>query len=111
LIETFEEKMIQRISFAMATFALMVASAAGTYKVTIFDKSMLNGKELKPGEYKLEVKDDHTAVLKQGKNVVEVPVKVETTEKKVNTTSVKYVNGAISEIRIGGTTTKLVFEN
>lgn len=93
----------------MSTFALVIASAATSYKVTLFEKSTLNGKELKPGEYKVELKGDNTAVLKQGKNVLEVPVKVENTPGKANATSVKFVNGAIQEIRLGGTTTKLVF--
>ncbi len=94
----------------MSTFALAAASAATSYHVTLFEKSMINGTELKPGDYKLQV-IDNKAVIKQGKTVAESSVKVESTEQKIKSTSVKYVNGAIQEIRIGGTKTKLVFEN
>jgi hypothetical protein len=103
--------MIRRILLTMSTFALVVASAASTYTVTVFEKSMLSGKELKAGDYKVELKGDNTAILKQGKNVLEVPVKVQNSDKKINSTSIKYVNGAIQEIRLGGTNTTLVFDN
>ena len=102
--------MITKMIFVMSTFALAAASAATSYRVTLFEKSVINGTELKPGEYKLQV-IDNKAVLKQGKTVAEAAVKVESTEQKISATSVKYVNGAIQEIRIGGTKTKLVFEN
>jgi len=102
--------MLRKVLLTMSTVALVVASAASTYKVTVFEKSMIQGKEVRPGEYKIELKGDNTAVLKQGKNVLEVPVKVENTESKVSTTSIKYVNGTIQEIRLGGTNTKLLFE-
>ncbi len=102
--------MIKKVIFVLSTFALAVASAATSYRVTLFEKSMVNGTELKPGEYKLQV-TDNKAVIQQGKTKAESTVKVETTEQKISSTSVKYVNGAIQEIRIGGTKTKLVFEN
>ena len=94
----------------MATFALVIASAASTYSFTIFEKSTLNGKELKPGEYKVELKGN-TAIVKQGKSAFEAPVRVETTGDKASISSVKYVDGVIREIRLGGTKTKLIFEN
>ena len=49
-----------------------------------------------------------------GKQTVEVPVKVETGEKKYDTTAIRYTGTgekqSISEIRIGGTKTRLVFD-
>jgi hypothetical protein len=92
----------------MTTLALVVASAASSYKVNIFEKSTLNGKELTPGEYKVQIKDN-VAVLTQGKTVTEVPVKVVATDTKNRTSSVKYVDGTIKEMRLEGTNKKLVF--
>ncbi len=102
--------MVHKILIAFSTLALAIASAAPSYSIKLFDPATLNGTQLKPGEYRLEVKDNK-AVLKLGKQVVEAPVTVENTPSKIGTTSVKSVNGQIQEIRLGGTTTKLIFAN
>ncbi|MEO8131950.1 MAG: hypothetical protein ABJF23_10635 [Bryobacteraceae bacterium] len=106
--------MIKKAIFAFATFAIAVASAASSYRLTVFEPSVLNGTELKPGEYKLEVKDN-TAVITRGKQVIEAPVKIETVPAKFGATSVRYTNGngkqSVDEIRLGGTNTKLVFNS
>jgi hypothetical protein len=50
----------------------------------------------------------------KGKQTVEVSVKVESVEQKFDTTAVRYSGTEkmqISEIRIGGTKTKLIFSN
>jgi hypothetical protein len=103
--------MFKKIALSFATLALAVASAA-SQKVTLHQDAELNGKHLKAGEYKVEVKDG-TAVLKSGKEVLEAPVKVETTPSKFSVTSIRYNSEgstpAIQEIRMGGTNTKLVF--
>jgi hypothetical protein len=105
---------MQKILIGFTTLALAVASAAASYKVTFFQPSLINGTELKAGDYKIEV-NDNKAVVKSGKNVVEADVKVETSNEKFSTTSVRY-NSAdgkyrVQEIRLGGTNTKLVFTN
>lgn len=93
------------------TFGLLVASAA-TYNVTLFQPSVVAGKELKPGDYKLEL-EDGKAIIQKGKDRVEATVKVEQGDSKFSSTSVRYAeeNGKlkIQEIRLGGTTTRLVF--
>ena len=103
--------MIKRLLLSLATIALAVAGAA-THTVRIFDPVYFNGHELKPGDYKLELKDG-TAVLKNGKNTFEAPVKVENGDLKFDTTTVRYNKVAgkpiVEEIRLRGTTTKLVF--
>jgi hypothetical protein len=100
---------IKRLSIGFVAITLAIASAATTYKVTLFQPSVISGTELKPGEYKVEIKNDK-AVLWQGKNSTEVPVKVESTDQKNRATAVRYGSGShIEEIRIGGTKTKLVF--
>lgn len=93
------------------TIALVCASAA-TYQVTLFQPSTIAGKELKAGDYKLTLDNDKATITK-GKEKVEATVKVESAATKYSATSVRYTdeNGKmkIQEIRLGGTTTKLVF--
>jgi hypothetical protein len=100
-----------KILALMLTLALAVASA-NSFTVTLFQPSMVAGKELKPGDYKVTV-DNNKAVIEKGKEKVEAAVKVENGESKFNTTSVRYTNAdgkmKVTEIRLGGTTTKVVF--
>jgi hypothetical protein len=100
---------MKRFIFAFATVALAVASAATRYNVTLFQPSVVNGTELKPGEYKVEVNGDK-AIFKQGKQTFEAPVKTEESSEKANSNTIRYAEGnKIQEIRIGGSHTKLVF--
>lgn len=105
---------MKKLLFGFSTIALAIASAAVNYKVTLFQPSIVAGTELKPGQYKIEV-DNNKAVLKNGKTVVEADVKVETGDEKYPSTSVRYANAdgkyKVQEIRVGGTNTKLVFNN
>jgi hypothetical protein len=93
------------------TFALAVASAA-SYQVTLFQPSTVSGKDLKPGDYKLTIDNDKVTMVK-GKERIEASIKLETADSKFSTTSVRYSeeNGKtkIQEIRLGGTTTRVVF--
>jgi hypothetical protein len=106
--------MTRKILLSLTTIALAVASAASSYKITLFQPSIVAGTELKPGEYKLTLKDEK-AVITSGKTSVEANVKTETADNKFSSTTVRYVNGdgkyRVQEIRLGGTNTKLVFEN
>ena len=105
---------MKKILLSFATVALAVASAANSYRVTLFQPAVVNGTELKPGDYKVTLKDDK-AVLTSGKTSVEAKVKQETASSKFSSTTVRYTDSAgkyhVQEIRLGGTTTKLVFEN
>ena len=105
---------LSRLVLSFGTLALALASAASSYKVTLFQPSMVGNTELKPGDYKLEV-DGEKAIIKDGKSSVEVAVKVETGNEKFGNTVVRYNNGDgkyhVQEIRLGGTKTKLVFNN
>lgn len=104
--------MTKKILIAFATLALAVAGAASSYRVTLFQKSEIGGKQLKPGDYKMSL-DGDKVVLSQGKDTVEATGKVESTSTKFSTTTVRYSGGEsnsrIQEIRIGGTNTKVVF--
>jgi hypothetical protein len=104
--------MLKRLVLAFAILALAVASAEN-YRVTLSQPSTVKGNQLKAGEYRLNLENSKVTMV-SGKQTVEVPVKVETVEKKYDTTAIRYTGAgekqSISEIRIGGTKTRLVFE-
>jgi len=100
---------VKKSILAFATFALAVASAASTYTVTFFQPVVINGQNLKPGDYKVQLDGDKVSI-KQGKSVTEAPVKVENSDNKFVTTSVRLNGSQVEEIRLGGTHTRLVFE-
>ena len=106
--------MTKKILLSMATLALATASAASSYRITLFQPSIVAGQELQPGEYKVTLKDNK-AVIAKGKQSVEADVKTETADAKFSSTTVRYRNGdgkyRVQEIRLGGTSTRLVFEN
>lgn len=102
--------MMKRLVFVFAVLALAVASAE-TYRVTLFQPAVVQGTELKPGDYKLELKDAKI-VIGNASQKVEANVTVESAEKKFGVTTVRYANAdgkySIQEIRLGGTKTRLV---
>lgn len=97
--------------FVLLILALAIASAS-THTVTLFQPSVVNGTELKPGDYKLTIENDKATIAK-GKNKVEATVKVQTGNDKFGSTSVRYSSEAgkykVREIRLGGTNTTVVF--
>lgn len=92
----------------LATAGLALAD---THRITLYQNSQLNGTELKAGEYKMEVMSDKV-ILKSGKVKVEAPAKMETSNSKYTTNSIRYKNEGgkfeIQEIHVGGTKTKVV---
>ena len=104
---------MRKLLIAFAIAALSVASAE-TFRVKFYQQSFIGQSELKPGDYKLEL-NGNKVVISGNKQTVEAQVKVETAKGKFPSTSVKFDNGdgkyRISEIRLGGTTTKLVLED
>ena|SRR5437763_889301 len=107
---------MRKLFIGFATFAVAIGMAASsTYRVNLLQPSVINGQELKPGEYKIEVKDNKAIVNQGKKTVVESDVKVETSDAKFSSTSVRYTSAdgkfKVQEIRLGGTTTKLIFNN
>jgi len=105
---------MQKVFVFILAAAMSIAAAAQSYKVTLFQDSIVNGETLKAGDYKVVVENDK-ATITAGKKSVQAPVKVESADSKFSSTSVRYQNGdgkyRVKEIRIGGTATKLVFEN
>jgi hypothetical protein len=102
--------MIKKTIFGLFTAALMIASAAtGTFRVSILQDSVVDGKTLKAGDYKLEIQNN-MAVLKHGKDSIQLPAREETSASKFSQTEIQYTNNNdLQEIRIGGTNTKVVF--
>jgi hypothetical protein len=108
--------MLKRLVLSLSILAF--AANAATYKVTLSQPASVQGKELKAGEYRLNV-DSTKLTIVNGKESVEVPVKVESVDQKYENTSVRYTGTdktatekpKITEIRLGGTKTKLVFNN
>jgi hypothetical protein len=100
-----------RSALTLTVLAMGALAQAETYHVTLLKPSVVAGKELKPGDYKVEVNNDK-AVISHGKESVEAKVKTETTERRYSSTTVRYeMEGEkykVQEIGIGGTKTKLV---
>lgn len=102
--------MVKNVLLGFATAALAVASAASSYSVTFYQPVTVNGTELKAGDYKLELKDNGMAVIKQGKIMTEAPVKIENENEKFSHSSVRITGNQVDEIRLGGTSKRVVFE-
>ena len=106
--------MMSMLILALALVATVgAAPATGTsYRITLLQPSVVNGTVLKPGDYKLDVADQKITIS-GGKQSIEAGVTVENTNAKFDRTAVRYnqVNGAlvVSEIRLGGTTNKILF--
>jgi hypothetical protein len=86
------------------------ASSNNTFKMTLTQDSNVEGKTLKAGDYKVTFENGN-ATIKQGKEVIEVPAHEQSEAAKFPSTSLVYQNdGKLSEVRFGGTHTKIVFD-
>lgn len=96
--------LISFVALAGTAFA-----ASNTYKVNLFQDSVVAGKTLKAGECKISL-ENGTAVIKQGKESIAVPAREETAPKKIASTELFYKNGSdLQQISVGGTHTEIVF--
>jgi len=111
--------MIQKIVLILAVLALVASAgtipAHGIYKFSLDRPSVVKGTVLTPGEYKISLGDAKvTITTNKGKVALETAAKIESAPKKYADTVVGFdsENGKpqITEIRLGGTTTKVVFE-
>ena len=102
--------MLNRLLLASVTVGVMAAVAgSNTYKVDIIQDSTINGHQVKAGTYKIAI-ENNMAVLKHGKDSIEVPARTEQGTSKYANTQMRYVeNNNLQEIHVGGTTTKIVF--
>jgi hypothetical protein len=101
--------MLKRLVLSLAVAALAVA-AGNSYTVRLYQTASIGGAEFKPGEVKLDL-TDNKVVLKQGKTTAAATASVQSSTTKFSSTTVDTSDGRIREIRLGGTTTKLVFED
>jgi hypothetical protein len=90
--------------------ATAFASSDKPFKITLTQDSIVEGKTLKAGDYKVSF-ENGTAMIKQGKDVIQVPAREENDAMKFESNSLVYQDdGKLSEVRIGGTHTKIVFD-
>jgi len=103
------------LRLAILSVAASAVASAATYKVSLPVDVTIEGQQLKAGEYRVDV-DQDTAILQKGKQKVSTKVRTETVDKKIDSTTVRYVKSDgtqynVAEIRIGGTKTKLIFDS
>jgi hypothetical protein len=110
--------MIQKLAVVLAILALVASAGTvpvgNTYRITLVQPSVVKDTVLKPGDYKVNIGDSKVTITPaNGKSPVEAAVKIETVEKKFSDTVIGYTadNGKsiITEIRFGGTTTRVLF--
>jgi hypothetical protein len=105
--------MKSKLVLAFAVIGLAIASAK-SYTLNLYSPASVGATELKAGAYTIEVKDSK-AYIKSGKLLAEAEVKVETNGTRYDSTTVRFNEAggkmSIQEIRLGGTNTKLVFNN
>ena len=97
-----------KLTFGLTTLALGFASAASSHSVDLRHSVTIGSTELQAGSYKVEMQGDK-AVFKAGKNVVEVPATLGTSDKKYTTTGIVTDGQKLIEIDFGGTTEKILF--
>src|SRR5471030_2290245 len=104
--------MFNKLVLAFAILSLAAASAAGNYKITLTQPSVVQGAQLKAGDYRFNVEESKVTIV-IGKESVQVPVQVQNNDRKFDTTAIRYTEAGgkqtISEISICGTRTKLIF--
>ena len=102
--------MLTKLLSGSMTVGMMVAFAASnTYHVQLYQDSVVDGKSIKAGDYKIQMQNN-TAVLKEGKQTIEVPARAEQAANKFASTEVEYTNNnKLQEIHVGGSKTKIVF--
>jgi len=109
--------MLKKFILLFAVLSVIAAFAgtipAGpTYKITLLQTSVVKNTELKAGDYRVVVGSEKITIA-NGKQTLDVPCKIESADKKFEQTAIRYnqENGkqVVSEIRLGGTKTKLLF--
>ena len=101
--------MLRKLILSSITVGVIVATAANNrYHVAISQDSVVEGQSIKAGDYKIEMQNN-MAVIKQGKQMIEVPAYTESVTKKFASTEVEYTNNVLQEIHVGGSRTKIVF--
>ena len=111
--------MFKKLVFSFLALALVVASAGtvpvpgANFKIKLAQPAVVNGIELKAGDYRLNIGDSQVTIA-GNKQSVQAPAKMESGDRKFDYTAICYKTDAgktkLSEIRLGGTRTKVVFD-
>ena len=94
---------------SMIVGGMLATAATKGYRVHILEDSVVEGNSLSSGEYRIELRND-TAVIKQGKQTLEVPAHSESVTNKFSDTELVYDNHKLQEIHVGGSRVKIVFD-
>jgi hypothetical protein len=94
--------------------AIAVLAQAADRRITLLDPCVVAGTKLDPGDYKVQIDGDKVKIYST-KQSVETTARIETGAEKYSTNALRYEKGdgphRITEIRLGGTNTKIVFSN
>src|ERR1051325_35910 len=98
----------------LLSLASLAILSAKTYTITVSNPTKVGSVQLKAGQYKLKVEGSNAIFTDvNNQKSVTTPVKVETSEKKVDSTRVQSTKDGdaerIQEIDLEGSTTKLTF--
>jgi hypothetical protein len=109
-----ELKRIQMTSRSLLFICVLAVSSVGiasakSYYITLTAPTKAGATQLKAGEYEVSLKGNAAVFTKDGGKPVSVPVKIEQSDKKFDSTSVDTANDTIREIDLGGSSTKLTF--
>jgi hypothetical protein len=100
---------MKKLTLSLIAFGALAMNAFGA-GITVTKPIYAGATELKPGAYKFELKGE-TLQFKDGKTVVaEVPAVAETASAKFKDTMYESVDGKLTAIRVGGTTTRIVLK-
>ncbi len=103
---------MKKLAVTALVFVVAAAFGATAHRITLDKPAVVNGTELKAGEYKLEL-DGEKMTISNKKTTVDATVKVETAGDKFRSTTVCCLGESgkynLQEIRLGGTNQKLVF--
>jgi hypothetical protein len=102
-----------KFAFVFGTFALGLVFAA-SHQMVISSPTWVNGKELKPGDYKLQMQANSVTI--QGHETsIQVPAEIQTSAAKHPYTTFRSetVNGKqqLEEVDLGGTKTTILFKS
>lgn len=103
-----------RLRLAVPALAMVMAGMAfAASHFTLSGTVDLNGRKLKAGEWEIALKKDQATFTSPEGKTFSVPVKVEQAQTKFSDTMAltKDVNGspALTEVDLGGSTTRLMF--
>jgi hypothetical protein len=84
--------------------------AKNTFKVNLVQDSVVDGKTVKAGTYRIAVENGN-ALMKSGKDSIELPAREVTEANKFNSTELTYTDKTtLREIGLGGTHTRIIFD-